>query len=77
MSAFVDAPRRGVCVLLQGARRDELMPLHEANLYTVRSPRETEGTGLLLELGDYPIAHGYRMGRYGAEARPTCARPVP
>jgi catechol 2,3-dioxygenase-like lactoylglutathione lyase family enzyme len=44
----------------------ELMAMPEYNLYIVKSPDEAQGTGLLLEPSDNPVAEAYRQGVYDA-----------
>lgn len=38
----------------------------EANLAIVASPEDPDGTGLLLEPNDHPVARQYQQGIYGA-----------
>ncbi len=45
---------------------EELLAIPDANLYIVKSPEDSTGTGLLLEPGDNPVARAYKEGLHGA-----------
>jgi catechol 2,3-dioxygenase-like lactoylglutathione lyase family enzyme len=54
----------------------ELMAMPEYNLFIVKSPDEAQGTGLLLEPSDNPVAEAYMTGVYDA-GLPTIVFGVP
>ncbi len=60
----VDDPARAFDFYTGVLGFEELLAVPEASLYVVRSPEERQGTGLLLEPGDSPVAKAYKEGVY-------------
>jgi predicted enzyme related to lactoylglutathione lyase len=63
-SVFVDDPMRAFKFYTDVLGFVERMHVPEANLAIVASPEEPQGTGLLLEPNDNPIAKPYQQGLY-------------
>ena len=66
-SVFVDDPIRAHRFYTEVLGFVTRLYMPEANLAIVASPEEPEGTGLLLEPNDNPIASTYQQAIYAAE----------
>lgn len=66
-SVFVDDPQKAFKFYTEVLGFTERLYMPEAQLAIVASPDETNGTGLLLEPNENPIAKAFQQGIYQAD----------